>query len=532
VHNAALHTERVSVTGAPAVAAALGQQVRHETPLLGGIAVLLVTGGYLLVPWVRRRRRRVLPILATLGATTLVLAIFGLLNRPLSLGVVTFLPILIGVGSDFPAYLVQRARKRQVVVTACASAAGFSALAVSPLPFVRDLGLALAAGTLIALALGLLIRWRLDSASQAAEEPAGQASDGRPEQGPTRMSLPLAQRAGLLVVVGLIAAAGWAALPRLPIQARPDQLAAGLPAVGEALHIEQVLGSSGEIRLLVRGNNVLTPEALTWMRAAQAAVVLGFGSSARPIISPPSLFDFLGPDPTPEQIEGARDTLPSYLVGSVISPDSTRAILSFGVQLQDLEDQARLIDGIRSSLPPPPPGVTAEVVGLPVAAARGYELVSAGRYLPNVLGLLGAGLVLALGLRRRSDAGRAVAAAALATGWGLAVAWLIGLSLSPLTVGLGSLTVATACEFTVLLSHAGPASRLRRTVAVAALSAAMGYASLAVSDLAVIRQFGLLLAGVVGLSLVAAHLVQVLLPPPTAGPSVDPERLVAGSRVE
>jgi predicted RND superfamily exporter protein len=167
-------------------------------------------------------------------------------------------------------------------------------------------------------------------------------------------------------------------------------------------------------------------------------------------------------------------------------------------------------------LPPRPPGITADVVGLPVAAARGYELVSKDRYLPNLLGILGAALVLLVGLRRRADALRAVVAASLATGWGLAAAWLIGLSLTPLTVGLGSLTVATACEFTVLLGHAGTRSRLRRTVGVAALSAAMGYLSLAMSHLGVIREFGLLLAGVVALSLLAAQLVQVLLPPATA----------------
>lgn len=321
------------------------------------------------------------------------------------------------------------------------------------------------------------------------------------------------QRVAALVVLGAVAAGGWAALPRLDVQARPDQLAAGLPTVQEALHAEEVIGSSGEIRVLVRAKNVLSAEALTWMRQAEEAVVLGYGGSARPIVSPASLLAFLGPEPTPEQITAGRETLPGYLIDSVVRQDSTQAVLSFGVELQDLDDQARLLDGIRAALPPPPPGVTAEVVGLPVAAARGYDLVSGQRYLPNLLGLLAAALVLAVGLRRRSDAVRAVTAAALATGWGLAGAWLVGLDLSPLTVGLGSLTVATACEFSVLLGHAGAVGRLRLTVGVAALAATTGYLSLAVSELAVIREFGLLLAGVVLLSLIAAALVQRLLPP-------------------
>jgi predicted RND superfamily exporter protein len=154
------------------------------------------------------------------------------------------------------------------------------------------------------------------------------------------------------------------------------------------------------------------------------------------------------------------------------------------------------------------------VVGLPVAAARGFELVSQGRYLTNIAGIVAAGLVLLVGLRRRSVAGRAVLAAALATGWGLAGSWLLGVDLSPLSVALGSLTTATACEFTVLLVYAGAAGArtLRRTVGVAALAASLGYLALVASKLSVIRDFGLLLAVTVGLSLLAAQLVVRVLP--------------------
>jgi predicted RND superfamily exporter protein len=47
---------------------------------------------------------------------------------------------------------------------------------------------------------------------------------------------------------------------------------------------------------------------------------------------------------------------------------------------------------------------------------------------------------------------------------------------------------------------------------VAALAAALGYLALTVSGLAVIREFGLLLAASVALSFLAAHAVVRLLP--------------------
>ena len=56
---------------------------------------------------------------------------------------------------------------------------------------------------------------------------------------------------------------------------------------------------------------------------------------------------------------------------------------------------------------------------------------------------------------------------------------------------------------------------------LAALAAALGYLALVVSKLVVIRDFGLLLAGTVALSLLAAHLVVRVLPPRIDGPAVE-----------
>lgn len=505
VRDAGLQTERVTVTGAPAVAAALADQVRREIPLLGGLAVVLIAVCYFAVPWLGSRRQRLLPMAATLAGTALTLAVFGWAGRPLSLGAMAFLPILIGIGSDFPAYLVQRGARRRVLVAALASAAGFASLAISPLPFVRDLGLALAMGVVLAVMTALAFRRHLvHEVERGGTEPSG----ARPA--PTR-----AVRLGLAAAAALLAIGGWASLPSLELRASPDELAAGIPAVVGVEHAERVLGSSGEVRLVLRGPNVLTPEALDWMRTAQNTIVVENGSRLRPIVGLPDLLAFLGPAPTEAQIVAATRLLPSYLVGSVATPDAKAATISFGIELQDLQNQQRLIDDVRASLPPPPAGFEADLTGLPVVAARGYELVSGDRYLANSVGIVAAGLVLFIGLRRRSDAVRAVAAAVLATGWGLGMLAALGLSLSPLTVALGSLTTATACEFTVLLAGARGARSgpLRRTVAVAALAAAVGYATLLASGLGVIRDFGLLLSVTVLLSLASAHLVLLIAPP-------------------
>jgi len=108
----------------------------REIPMLGASALILIIGSYMLVPWTRRRRRLV-PLVSTLGATVLTLSLFGCWRSSV-VGGGRLPAILIGIGSDFPAYIVHGVPRRRVLVAAVASAAGFASLGLSPLPFVRD----------------------------------------------------------------------------------------------------------------------------------------------------------------------------------------------------------------------------------------------------------------------------------------------------------------------------------------------------------------------------------------------------------
>jgi predicted RND superfamily exporter protein len=514
VDQAGLATSRLTVTGVPAVTAGLGRQVRREVPLLGALAVALIGCCYWFVPWIRERRKRLIPLATTLCATAITLSVFGWLSHPLSLGVVAFLPILVGIASDYPAYLAHPGPRRRVVVAACASAASFASLAISPAPFVRDLGLALAFGLLLAVGLGLVVGDRLRT-SGPIPEPA-EPSARRRDSGSARLTAP--QRWSALAAAVGVAAIGWLALPRLDIESQPDKLAVGLPALDGIRHAEQVLGGSGEVQLVLQGPDVLAPEALAWMSRADTKIAVEHGDELKAIVSPSSLLKFLGPSPTTEEVAAGVALLPAYLTGSVVRDDHQRATMSFLLALHDLRDQDRILKEVRASIPPAPKGYDVELVGLPVVAARGYELISGSVYLTSTIGIVSAGLVLLVALRRRSDALRAVLAATAATGWGLAAVVAFGMSLTPLTLALGSMTTATACEFTVMLGGQARLghSRMNRTVAAAALAAAMGFAALSASSLAMVREFGLLLAGSVVLSYAAARLVVVLLPQPSA----------------
>jgi predicted RND superfamily exporter protein len=499
VGHAGIGAQRVTVSGVPVVASSIGDEVTREVPMIGGLAVLAVGACFLLIPWSPRRRRRLLPLGTTLISIASTLAVFGWIGRPLSLGVVAFLSVLLGVGSYYPTYFAQGARPRTVLTVATASAASFATLLLSPLPFVQELGLTLSLGVLLSALTGMWLTRRLSATATK-----------------TRPGLPVARsrrRTHWIVLAGVVAVAaaglGWCALPNLPLQTNVESFAVGLSAMNDAQHVENVVGSSGEGDIMLTGPNVTSPAAFKWMQQAQDIAISDFGDQMRPALSLPTLLTFLGNDPTSEQVSAGMRLLPQYLSSAVVRGDNHAAVMDFGVQMNDLAALASLRDNLLRSLPPPPRGYQVSLTGLPMVAVRGQELVSGSRVLANVLGILAAGAVLTVGLQRRIYALRAVATAAIATGLGLFALWATHTALSDITVALGPLTAAVGCEFTVLLSESARSGNrsLRQSVLLATATSAVGYLVLVSSRLGVIQQFGILLAAAVVLAMESAFLV-------------------------
>lgn len=125
-----------TVTGAPVVSVGLAERLRSELPRLALTAFAVVALALALVPWTRRRRWRLTPLLVMAAATAGTLGSFGWRDEPLSLGAATFLPIILGLGSYYPVYLARPGHRRVVLAVAVSSALAFAGLLLSPLPFV------------------------------------------------------------------------------------------------------------------------------------------------------------------------------------------------------------------------------------------------------------------------------------------------------------------------------------------------------------------------------------------------------------
>ena len=176
-----------AVTGAPVVVEQLSHSISRSTLILLLGAVLVMALTLLLV---FRARLRLLPLLVALCATAVTFGAMSVLGIPLTMASIAVIPVLIGLAVDY-AIQVQsrlqehgdlplargrraawRARARPtVVIAACATAAGFLVLALSPVPMVRGFGLLLVVGIVLALLSALTL-------GVAAQALAGAAAAG------------------------------------------------------------------------------------------------------------------------------------------------------------------------------------------------------------------------------------------------------------------------------------------------------------------------------------------------------------------
>lgn len=477
--------EGVVISGAPVIAAGLGDQIRDEAPRLAFLSMIAVLIAFLITNQ-GRWWQRILPIGIGLVASAFVLGIVGAAGIGLSVAVLAFLPTILGVGTDFPIY-AQGSGRRHVLVAAIAASIGFASMAASPMPFVRQYGLLLAAGVLATTLLALAV----------LPAPTEDFDDNTPtEHTPAPLARSRALQMGVAVVV-LVASGGWWALSNLDVETRPQTLAQGVDVLDDADRAEAILGASGELSVRLTGTDLLNPAVLDWYRDVEAQIVTQFGDRLRPIVTPQRLFGFLGDNPSATEVNAAAELVPGYLARSILATDQTSMVASFGLRLGDLEAQRELVDEVAAGLPAPPDGTEVRLDGLPVIAARAVDLLDGQQVLPSLIGIVGFAAIVLVGLRDRRAAALAAATALVSTGLGALLIAASGQDLSPLSIALGSLSVGVGGEFALVVyerlrtGHAHPI----RPVITATCTSLAGFSVLAFSSLQMLREFAVVLGG-------------------------------------
>jgi len=587
---------RYVVTGVPVVAEGLASAVQRAIFVLLGAALLVMAGTLALVFRTRLRLLPLLLALAAAAMTFGGLALFGgdltmasIAVLPVLIGLAVDYAIQFQArfdearergrgGAEAAAERAGAAGGPTIATAGLATAVGFLVLLLSPVPMVRGFGALLVVGIGLALVCALTAgfaalvvghgRRRRDvppvfPRARGHLRRAGRRLSGwRPalrllagadrvrnrlaDTAERALSVSLARPRKVLGIGLLVAVIGIAADTQSEVVSDIQELVPqDLQALRDVNALQDETGVAGEIDVTVRARDVTDPAVLAWMGRFQERVLrdAGYQRARRdsclqrrdppdlcPAFSLTDLFQ-AGTPPRREQVNQLLDAVPTYFQQGAITRDRRTANLAFGIRLQPLDKQREVVDRIKEQLDPPP-GVTAQVVGLPVfvAEANGQLSSPLRRLATLVAALLAVFLVLWAIRRSRQAALVPLIPIALATGWSAGILFLLGLlpgpfevDLNPMSVTLGALVIAISTEFSVLLSArysqerkkgAGPERALALTygstgtaVLASGATAIAGFAALIASDIRMLRDFGIVTVVDLSVSLIGVLLV-------------------------
>lgn len=541
----ALHGGTYTISGAPIVIEGLADALKDALLILFAVAIAVMALTLLLV---FRSRLRLLPLAIALAAAALTFGLLDLFGGSLTIASIATLPILIGLVVDYAIQLQARydeaissgagvldavrtaaGRAGPTIATAClATAAGFLALQLSPVPMVRSFGLLLIAG----IAIGLAIASTAGFAALSLRPPAGHPILPPEHRKPERLvTLALTHPKRVLAVGAALAIIGWGLGTQISTVSDIRSLAPqSLREVRDLNQVQEATGVSGQLQIAVEAPDFSDPATIRWMAGFKQRVLRENGfTEPRPSCSTaeicpgPALSDFLVSGKGEEQltkrdVRATLGELPSYSLEQLAPVDPKTglpghlALLSFGIRAQSLEDQQALIDRVRSEAGEPgapggpPEGVKVRFAGLPVIAAAAASDLSSSRYWLTLAGLAAVALVLLLAYRSFKRAFVPLIPVLLATGWSALVLWLSQIPLNPMSAALGALTIAIATEFSVILAarfreeRAGGLgtpeairsayARTGPAVLASAVTVIAGFAVLIVSNVPVLRDFG------------------------------------------
>jgi len=541
-----LHDLRFVVSGSPTVTLSVADAVFNALRFLVPLALLAVV----IVGLLALGTSMLLTILVAALAALWTAGIAGFVGLPVTPGTLVVLPVVLGLATDYFIQSVNRvmdtdgtlgervtlATRRVLPSTglaAAATAAGMLAFVVSGIPLVRQFGLFMAIGVVMAYLANYLVglpalllvgrRFPRVLSGSGIRAAAGRriASIGA-----------LAPAAAIaIVIVGLW---GWVALPAVKIETDPSQLVpAGDAALAEAEQVRREVGLAGEIDLVLQGRDAASRDAVSWLDQATHQAATQSGGDLKPLESLPGFLAGFNQGTLPDASRTTLilDRIPSYFSGAVYDSRNGLSLSIFGLtHVTSVERDRALVTQMGTAAGTPPSGYRAFPAGLAVVADQALGELQGDQLRLTLLAIGLILLVLLLAYRQVRPAILAVLPTVVAAGAATGLLFLVGALLnqrsSPITILLGGVVVAFATEFSVLwlaryrgeraqgidaveAAHVA-STRVGPAIAASALALTAGFAVLAISPVPTVRDFGIWSAFDL---LLATAAVLALLPP-------------------
>ena len=318
----------------------------------------------------------------------------------------------------------------------------------------------------------------------------------------------------------------------------------GSQVVADVNSLEDAAGFSSTLGVLIESNNVLAPQvnAMLTEFIADAEARPDVVSSSSLVGTMSQIIDIDGATPLPptsDDLQGIYDVAPPDLQRVLLRPDLTATQVNLNLGPASLEERAVFVDEMNADLAarmakidysgdtvltvglnPGQDPVRAVPAGLAVVGVGLLKNLTSNRMALTYVALAAAALWLVIRFRSLTRAALTLVPVTLAVGASSAIVSGLGITLSPLTTVSGPLVIASCVEFAVLITARYIEERERGLDARAATDTASartgrafftsaattvgGFATLMISPLPLLRDFGVVVTLNVAIALLAA----------------------------
>jgi hydrophobe/amphiphile efflux-3 (HAE3) family protein len=558
---------KIEISGTPAFTQQMSEGLSSNMGILiGGALVLMVITMGILFSYVRHRFMPVL--LVAIGLVT-SLGLMGIAGISLNMAVIGAFPVLIGLGIDyaiqFHARFDEEARKGSlndavfvtvtrtgpaVMYAMLATSMGFLAMYVSTVPMIRSFGVVSIIGINTCFwvccigmpTFALLLKYQpkqeqtgqcyavgTDACDTIIDSPKNRARNTKKSsfsygQFLTDTSVKIAKNPiPVLLIAALIALIGFQIDPTIPVESSENAFVpSDMPAKINIDKVTRVIGATSTADLLVQGSRVTDLDTVKWIKEFQdyelsrhtemtgvtsiASYVLQYNSGRMP--------------ETQDELNAVLKKIPEDTRESVLSGPMC-GIIRFSTTDMSMSQQNGLKEQVKKDIEflEPPVGISVEPAGNFEMMTSLLGAMSESKDTMTILGFIFVFVFLIL-VYRHLHAVSPIIPIIFVVGWNAVMMYAIGLTYTPLTATLGSMTIGVAAEYTILVMerYAEEEERLHDPIAaiqesvqkigtaitVSGLATFFGFSALCLATFPIISNFGISTLIAVAFSLMGA----------------------------
>jgi hydrophobe/amphiphile efflux-3 (HAE3) family protein len=558
---------KVELSGSPAFSQQMSEGlVSNMGILIGGAMVLMIITMGILFAYVRYR---FMPVLLVAIGLVISLGLMGIAGISLNMAVVGAFPVLIGLGIDyaiqFHARFDEEARKGSledavfmtisrtgpaVMYAMLATSMGFLAMYVSTVPMIRSFGIVSIIGintcfwvSCIGMpTLALLVKYEskpqqtgqcyavgTDACDTIIGSLKNHSRNGKKSSFSygeflTTTSVKIAKNPiPVLLVAGLIALIGFQIDTTIPVDSNENAFVpSDMPAKINMDKVTRIIGATTTADLLVRGSRVTDLDTVKWIQQFQDYEL----SHHVEITGVTSIVTYIlqyngGVMPeTQAELNAVLERIPEDTRKSVLS-DLMCGIIRFSTIKLSINQQNSLKEQIEKDIAflEPPVGISIEPAGNFEVTTSLLGAMTESKDTMTILGFILV-FVFLIVVYRHLHAVSPIIPIIFVVGWNAVMMYILGITYTPLTATLGSMTIGVAAEYTILVMerYAEEEARLHDPVAaiqesiqkigmaitVSGLATFFGFSALCLATFPIISNFGVTTLIAVGFSLIGA----------------------------